>query len=150
MIMSWLAGRLAPRKAELCRAGLVAGACLALFSSGCTVNTSNDGVIVPVAGRLILDWTIQGQQDPNLCTLGGASAIDIVVTTVGGSFVSEFQAPCAAFSTTISTLAPGSYAGTAELVAGDTPRTTQVPLDPFNVTSTDLILTIDFPANSFF
>jgi hypothetical protein len=108
-------------------------------------------VLVPGGGRLIVDWTINESTDPNNCSLGGAAAIDIVVTTVNGGFAGEFQAPCASFATTISSLAPGTYVATAELIGGaGEARTTAVPIGPFTIAGNDVSTPIDFPASSFF
>lgn len=132
------------------RMGLGAGALLLLSAASCTVNTGPD-VVVPVGGRLILDWTIQGTTDPNLCVLGGATAIDINITTASGQFVGGYQAPCDAFATTISNLGQGTYIANAALIgASGEPRTTAIDTDPFVITSTDTSIPINFPANSFF
>ena len=129
---------------------LFAGALLlAAAAGGCTVTTSSD-TVVPV-GRLVLDWTIDEAKDPNLCLVSGAAAFDISISTTSGAFINEFQAPCQSFSTTISTLPPGSFVANAQLMAadGDTPRTTTIAINPFTITSSDLVIPVDFPADSF-
>jgi hypothetical protein len=143
-------GNFCARQASgLKRFGLGASALLLLSASSCTVNTGSD--VVPAGGRLILDWTIQDSTDPNLCVLSGATAIDINITTTSGQFVGGYQAACSTFATTISNLPAGSYAANAALVgpSGEA-RTTGVDTDAFVITSTDISIPINFPANSFF
>jgi hypothetical protein len=120
--------------------GLTLGAgALCLFGgSACTVNTTEP------TGRLIVDWTIEGGKDPALCAVGGATDIDIIINT------HEYLANCGDFATTISTLSPGNYVANAALVDGSgTERTTEVPINPFTITTVDLVIPIDFPATSF-
>ena len=90
-------------------------------------------------------------EDPNVCIMGQASDIDIVVvTSSSGALIGEFQAPCSAFSTTVSTLLPGMYRATARLLDGSEARTTAVPIDAFTIVeNSNLIVDIDFPADSF-
>jgi hypothetical protein len=89
--------------------------------------------------------------DPNVCVMGGTPTIDIVVTTTGGAFAGEFEANCADFSTTISSLAEGAYTATADLRdSGGRPRTTAVVINPFTiVANSDLVIDVDFPASAF-
>ena len=52
-----------------------------------------------------------------------------VVTSTSGDVIGEFEAPCSSFSTTVSTLFPGTYRATARLLDGGEARTTAVPID---------------------
>jgi hypothetical protein len=136
------------------------GGLLAL-TTGCSFETSTDAGPAPpgppplppgpAPGSLTLRWTVEEQTDPNLCVLGNASTFDVVLTTTSGQFVGEFQAGCSAFATTISALAPGGYYGSAELLDGSgRTRTTSIAINAFTIVeSSDLVVDLDFPANSF-
>ena len=136
---------------------LLAGACLAFGTSGCFVEASTDagppppGPPVPVAGSLTLRWTVDEVTDPNVCNMGNAAKLDLVLTTSSGRFVGEFLAACTSFSATISSLTEGGYAGTAQLLdSAGRPRTTVIDLEPFTILgNSNLILDLDFPADSF-
>ena len=136
-------------------AGVRAGVVGAVFaaSGGCIVET-NETITPPVVvqpARLIVRWTVNESADPNLCALGRVAAIDIAVSTTSGHVSGEFQAPCTAFATTISTLHPGEYVADAVLVdAAGRPRTTVIAIHPFSLIERwDLVIDVDFPAHSF-
>jgi hypothetical protein len=125
-----------------------------IVSSGCTVEAADatpPPVVVVDPGRLTVRWMVYEAVDPNLCVLGRAAAIDIAVSTLGGSSAGEFQAPCTAFATTISSLYPGDYVADALLIDSvGTARTTNVQMRPFTILGrSELILDVDFPADSF-
>jgi hypothetical protein len=83
--------------------------------------------------------------------MGGASAFDVILSTTDGQPAGEFQASCASFATTVSALSPGNYTGSAELLdsAGGA-RTTAIVIQPFTIVeNTNLVITLDFPSNSF-
>ena len=136
-----------------------AGAVGALFvasiaSTGCIVETGDSApppVVVVEPGRLTVRWMVDEAVDPNRCVLGRAAAIDIAVSTIAGRTAGEFQAPCTAFATTISSLYPGDYVADALLLdSAGRPRTTSVEIRPFTVIErTDLVIDVDFPADSF-
>jgi len=138
---------------------LTMGACFALGSTGCFFEASTDAgpappppvAPPPLAGSLTVQWTVDEVTDPNVCIMGNASTLDIVLTTAGGGFAGEFQGACTAFTTTISSLAPGDYAASARLLdAGGRPRTTIINLHPFTIVeNTNLVVNLDFPADSF-
>lgn len=139
----------------------LAGAAIALGASGCFFEGSTDAGPGPVPGppppgaagpgSLTIDWTVDEVTDPNTCIMGDASSFDIVLRTTDGQIAGEFQASCTAFSTTISSLAPGNYTGSAELLdGGGGQRTTEIVVQPFTIIeNTNLVITLDFPANSF-
>ena len=126
--------------------GLGAGGLLLLSASACTVNTSSD-VVAPIAGRLIVDWTIEGSTDPGLCGATNSATFSIIID---GPISGEYAAPCTTFATSLSSLVQGSYTANAVLLdpAGED-RTTQIDLQPFVMTSADLSIPLDFPADSF-
>jgi hypothetical protein len=136
---------------------LRAGALGALFvaslaSTGCIVETGDSApppVVVVEPGRLTVRWMVDEAVDPNRCVLGRAAAI--AVSTIAGRTAGEFQAPCTAFATTISSLYPGDYVADALLLdSAGRPRTTAVEIRPFTVIDrTDLVIDVDFPADSF-
>ena len=139
---------------RLCqRAGIGALLAASLGAVGCVVEATDTAPppIVVEPGRLTLRWTVDESVDPNLCVLGRAAAIDIGVSTRAGHAAGEFQAPCTAFATTISSLYPGNYFADAFLIdAAGRPRTTAVEIEPFNVIErSELVIDVDFPADSF-
>jgi len=141
--------------ADLFRLRASAGALLwtTIATAGCVVE-AGDAAPPPVIvepGRLTLRWMVSEAVDPNLCVLSRSAAIDIAVSTTARTLVGEFQAPCTAFATSISSLYPGTYEADALLI--DTlgrARTTNVQILPFTVLDrTELIIDVDFPADSF-
>jgi hypothetical protein len=144
MRMNWLSDRFTIRSLPL-----LAGALLMAAGAGaCTVTTTDNAVVVP-AGRLIVDWTIQGSTDPSLCAISGVDNFDITIFDSSGEQFGGFKAACSSFATTISVLPPGSYDADALLMTGNVPRTTTVHINPFVITSSDLAIPVDFPADSF-
>jgi len=131
------------------RAAACCGMSFALASIGCVVESN--GAPPPPVGQLTLRWTVDENVDPNACIMGQAAAIDIVLTTTDGQPAGEYQSACSNFSTSVSTLAPGDYVGSARLIDGaGTPRTTAVHLSPFTIISgSPLVVDVDFPASSF-
>jgi hypothetical protein len=131
---------------------LLALAALAIGLTACTAQVSTAPVVVPPASStLIVDWTINGTNDPNQCFQSSAAAIQVSVTASGGVPAGTFQQSCTAFATSI-TLSAGSYIADAVLLdPSGTPRTTSVPINPFTLNGGDtLSIPIDFPASSFF
>lgn len=128
--------------------GLLFLACV----SGCSVRAeTGPGYIDERAGALVLDWSIDGFKDPNLCDLSDADTLDVTVAWADGQFAGEFQQSCRAFAMSID-LEPGSYRAEAVLLdfAGHE-RTTVVPIGSFDIYGNDeLDIPIDFPAASFY
>jgi len=129
---------------------LVLAAAAAL--SGCSVSASTEPntVVLVNDGTLTLDWSIDGAQDPLVCSDFGADSIDVTVfDDLGGA--TEFQDSCDVFADTIS-LAPGDYTAQATLLdANGRDITTTIDIVPFTIVSdTDLSISIDFPQDSFF
>jgi hypothetical protein len=89
--------------------------------------------------------------DPNVCIMGNAATFDVVLRTASGQFAGEFQASCTSFGTSISSLVPGDYTGSAMLLdSRGAPRTTSVYIQPFTIfENSNLVIDLDFPANSF-
>ena len=143
-------------------AGIFAGGMMALAATGCFFEASTDAGPTPtpvpppippgpVPGSLTVRWTVESRTDPNLCVLGNASVLDVILTTTAGQFAGEFQASCSAFATTISSLAPGGYYGSAQLLdGGGRPRTTSIAINAFSILeNSNLVIDLDFPADSF-
>jgi len=131
-------------------AGLVA---VAGGAAGCIVDVgdSTPPPVIVEPGRLTVRWTVNENVDPNLCLLGRAAAIDILVSTSVGASAGEYQAPCGAFATSISSLYPGNYFADALLIDSvGRARTTNVQISPFTIFArTELVVDVDFPADSF-
>ncbi len=124
---------------------------LLITTYGCTVETVSPVPVIPTAGVLIVDWSIDGLKDPNRCAQSASAAIEITVFYTNGVHAGTFQQACTAFSTSI-TLNPGSYSASAQLIdsAGGA-RTTPVSIDPFTLNPGDTLdIPVDFPASSFF
>jgi hypothetical protein len=128
----------------------------AIGATGCTATvTPNDPTPAPVVvtnttGSLTVDWTINGTKDPNQCSQGAASAIEIRVTDSTGASAGVFQQSCTAFATSV-TLGAGSYTAEARLLdANGAARTTAVLINAFTLRGDDDLDTpIDFGADSF-
>jgi hypothetical protein len=137
------------------RAGALALFLTSVAAAGCVVEAVDSAppppVVVVEPGRLTVRWMVSERVDPNLCVLGRAAAIDISVSTTAGRFAGEFQAPCTAFATTISSLYPDTYVADALLIDSfGIARTTDIELRPFTVLDrSELIIDVDFPADSF-
>jgi len=120
---------------------------------GC-LSSGSDAEPVPVyisKGTLTVDWTINNSADPNQCNQSVAADIDIAVTTPDGAPIDEFRQRCSDGVATI-TLDPGSYAAQAALLdSADHERTTWVSINPFTIqNNTDLSISVEFPASSFY
>ncbi len=129
-------------------------ACLAVALPGCFVAASSDPPPPPPppsVGQLTLRWTVDEMVDGNVCIMGQASAIDIVLSMTDGRPAGEYQASCSDFSTSVSTLPPGGYVGTARLIGSSgQPRTTTLQINSFAIVSgSPLVIASDFPASSF-
>ncbi|MFO7181666.1 MAG: hypothetical protein DIU78_023490 [Pseudomonadota bacterium] len=125
---------------------------LAALSPACVLDADPDpSVVVTSRSRLVVDWTIQGSADPDLCRVTDAKTLSVVVTTLSGRFVGDFRQSCAAFAAAID-LRPGDYLADAVLLdAFGDERTTPVLIDPFTLFGGDeLVIYIDFPARSFY
>jgi len=137
--------------------GVRAGACglllTAFVASGCFIETSDPAPppVVVEPGRLTVRWMVTESKDPNLCVVARVAAIDVTVRTTSGQPAGEYQASCGTFATSISSLYPGSYVAEAVLIDSvGNPRTTTVELRPFSIVErTDLVIDVDFPADSF-
>ena len=100
---------------------------------------------------MIVDWSINGYQDPALCRQSDADLINVSIETSRGDFVGEFEDTCEAFSTSIE-LAPDEYVADAILLdPSGSVRTTAVDLGFIEIFGNDeLVVPIDFPPDSFF
>jgi hypothetical protein len=130
------------------------GAWLMVALPGCFVEAGSDAPPPPPppsVGQLTLRWTVDETVDGNVCIMGQAAAIDIVLTTTDEQPAGEYQAGCSDFSTNVSALPPGGYFGAAHLIDGaGRARTTTLQINPFSIVSgTRLVIDIDFPASSF-
>lgn len=128
----------------------VLGVALACTAEGCAVDTVQPAPVF-LTGRTTINWTINGTVDPAQCTQGGATTFDVDFTDAVGRFAGEFQADCVVFATTVD-LPPTSYTGRARLLdAAGNARTTEVALQPFSIVDgTNVSVSVEFPANSFF
>jgi hypothetical protein len=124
-----------------------------LLVPACFVESDHGHAAPPVVsdGTLTVDWTIDGNTDPAECMQGDAASIDIVVETLSGRRVDEFEDDCEAFETSVD-LAPGDYVANAVLLDPDgQDRTTAVDMEPFTIYGDDeLVVPVDFPARSFY
>src|SRR5512135_1164036 len=130
---------------------LALSALVALAATGCVVDHGPPPPPPIALGTLTVDWTINGTKDPAQCNQAQAVAIQITITTANGGFAGVYQQQCQVFATSI-TLAEGPYTAQAELIdPNGQPRTTSVPIPPFQVIGgAEIFEPIDFPANSFF
>ena len=103
-------------------------------------------------GSIGVTWTIASGMDPASCTAHSATSISLqlyqsdAVTPIGAPILD----PCGAFSATITNLAPGAYALSAQLVNASSTVSTLVPPQPITVAAdASATQAFDFPANSF-
>lgn len=124
--------------------GLLVCSCVAL-SSCVVVHDHGDDATLTVA------WTIDGRADRARCRQGDVDTADILIETASGRRVDEFQAPCNAFEASIG-LEVGTYFVSVVLVDPDgNDRTTAVDSDPVVLHyGDDVVVDVDFPADSFF
>jgi hypothetical protein len=130
------------------------GVWLAVGLPGCLVEASSNGPPPPpppTVGQLTLRWTVDEVADGNVCIMGQAAAIDIALSTTDGQPAGQFQADCTAFSANMSTLQPGEYVGAVRLIGSNgQARTTTLQVNPFTIVSgSQLVIDVDFPADSF-
>jgi hypothetical protein len=125
---------------------------VSLAGAGCTVNGAPPPPIAIASGAVIVDWTVDGDKNPNDCQDSGATTIHIALADSSGALPMEYVQSCTAFATTITGLIPDTYTGTVELLdASGNARTTSVSLAPFDVFGGRTVTAaVDFPANSFF
>jgi hypothetical protein len=131
---------------------LVPAAFAAAAVSGCFVSTTEEPAARSVdLGVLIVDWSIDGSQDPSLCRLSDADTINILIYTRLGDFVGEYEQSCEAMATSIE-LFPADYVAEAVLLdPTGVERTTPVELGVFRIHGDDeLGVSVDFPADSFY
>ena len=123
-------------------------ACAPLVSA-CGGGSSETVVIA--SGTLVVDWTVDGSTDPELCDQADAESLRLSVFTDWGAHVGDFLDDCRAFSTAVD-LEPGRYDADAVLEDGrGRARTTTIAIAPFWINGADtLSIPIDFPADSFF
>jgi hypothetical protein len=120
--------------------------------SGCFVSTTEDPPPPSFSqGVLVLDWSIDGSQDPSLCRLSDADTINIAIHTSFGDFVGEYEQSCEAMATSIA-LYPTDYVAEAVLLdPTGVERTTPVNLGVFSIYANDQLgVSVDFPADSFY
>jgi hypothetical protein len=126
---------------------------LSLFGGAAIIVACANGNsdVPPVAdGSVTFDWTLLGVKDSRQCDIQVVQTFDVVVTNPDGSPYAEFRESCDVFSTTV-LLPVGRYAANAVLLDPQNfERTSEIPVNPFDVVSaTDLLIPLDFPATSF-
>lgn len=101
--------------------------------------------------KLVIDWAIQGKQEPDFCTLANVELINVELRRADGRALLPRTADCIAFRGTFM-LPPGDYAGSVWLLDDKgQARTTAVPLDPFTLEDRqEVSRLIDFPSGSFY
>jgi hypothetical protein len=132
----------------------IVGSCGLALATACGNGGGSFGgggtaVVADAQGTLVVDWTIDGAKDPGECRQGAATTLDVTVGASNGDS-HEYQADCAAFSTSID-LPAGSFTATAVLIddAGND-RTTPIDINPFRIHDGEVFTApIDFPAGSF-
>jgi hypothetical protein len=126
----------------------VLGALLAL-APGCVIAAEPTRYVGD--GELVVDWTIDGDKNPDECRQSDVASISIIVETWRGSFFGEYEQDCEAFATTIF-LPPGEYVASAVLLDSyGHERTTYVDMDPFTIFGDDVLqIPIDFPSRAFY
>jgi hypothetical protein len=138
------------------RSGALAGAVVvtALALTGCTGQIAfqpTPGVVPEqAAGRVTVEFSVSGTQDPAICGAHAATELEVVVYDDAGQPVTTAYGPCEGFAVSLD-LPEGRYQAQATLVGPDRqPITTTLPLQDLDVVAgTELTVQADFPANSF-
>jgi hypothetical protein len=125
---------------------------MAALAGGCTASVEATPPPPPPLGTAIVDWTINGSNDPAECTATGAATFNVSLYNSVGGLEGQWVQACSAFATTINGIVPDTYTGSANLLdAAGSPRTTTVSLAPFAVVAgLTATVPIDFPVSSFF
>jgi hypothetical protein len=125
--------------------------CALLPSCVVAAGDPSPGPVAADSGSLVLDWSIDGDKNPDQCDQSDATTLDIIVTTSSGAPAGEFQQSCRAFATTVD-LPPGHYEAEAVLIdSAGHDRTTPVQVGSFTILGNDeLSVSVDFPASSFY
>lgn len=123
------------------------------LATGCLFVDDDDddrGPPAPVVGTLTVDWTIDGQTNPDDCAAFGVDRFELVLYEAGDYVVDEVEPLCEAFSVSIDML-DGIYYGDATLVDGfDRAATVTLPIDDIDIVAgTELLIPIDFSIDSF-
>jgi hypothetical protein len=125
-------------------------ACLGL--SGClfTSDDGNDDYAYDPIGSLTVEWTIDGQRNPADCADFAVDRLELVLYDGADQFVDEFEPVCESFGMTVD-LEEGLYYGDATLVDSfDQSATVTEPLEDIDIVGgTDLVISVDFPIDSF-
>lgn len=134
---------------------VVASAALAAGVGGaCTTSEvgSPPPPVLPPAGSVTMDWTIDGTKDSGLCTQSSAATFNVILVDSTGAAAGQWVQSCAAFATTIEGLSPGTYSGSANLIGANGARiTTAVQIPAFYVLSGGgSTVAVEFPRSSFF
>ena len=128
---------------------------VALLLPSCIVTTESDDpppvVVAESSGVVVIDWSIDGLKDPNVCDQSDADSLLVSIWTDAGVHVGDFEQYCQVFEASIE-LEPGTYAAEAVLLAPDgIERTTPIEIAPFDIFGNDMLeVPIDFPASSFY
>ena len=124
--------------------------CLSL--SGCLFVDDDEDDAAPYdpIGSLTVEWTIDGQTNPADCADFAVDRLELVVYTGSDELVDEFEPLCESFSVTVD-LFEGYYYGDATLVDSfDGAATFTEPLEDIDIVAgTDLVISVDFPVDSF-
>ena len=127
-----------------------AAALLAVTMSGCVAQTDDGGsdsqtLVKADSGWLLVNFTIDGANNPEQCDQLGASVIGVKVTSADGTPAGDFQRACPSFYSTME-LAAGRYSADAVLLdsAGNS-RTSAVSLHDIQIVGgSPLEVPIDF------
>lgn len=123
------------------------------LATGCLFvddDDDDDRESAPVVGTLTINWTIDGQTNPDDCAAFGVDRMELVLYESGDYIVDEVEPLCEAFSTSVDML-DGIYYGDATLVDSfDRAATVTLPIDDIDIVAgTELVIPIDFSIDSF-
>jgi len=122
------------------------------LATGCIFvdDDDDDGDLAPAVGTLTIEWTIDGQTNPDDCAAFGVDRFELVLYEGGDYVVDEVEPLCEAFSISVD-MVDGLYYGDATLVDSfDRAATVTLPIDDIDIIAgTDLVIPVDFPIDSF-
>lgn len=124
---------------------------LAAPQAGCVIASDDDYVALPEPGSLTVTYTIEGKAGTRLCDYYNISSAELVVYTQSRRFLTERNQPCSSFFVAVN-LNDGVYYADLTLVDSlDRARSVTKPLTDIRIVSgADLVIDVDFPADSLF
>ncbi len=120
------------------------------LATGCLFVDDNDHDSQPALGTVTVNWTIDGQTNPDDCAAFGVDRMELVLYDGSDYVVDEVEPLCEAFSVSVDMLDGIYYADVTLVDSFDQAATVTLPLDDIDVIGgTELVIPVDFSIDSF-